>query len=426
MPDSVVSLSRSLRSTLATFEPAEMAATDCALVAEELAATEKACAAARLLAGARAVAAGAHRQRGFNNGADWMARHAGSTGSQARRELQTASQLGACPETKEALLAGEVSVQQAGEIVLGEAEAPGAEHDLLEVARQSDLSRLRDKARQHRQARTEPEELRRRQQGARHFRHWRDGLGMVCFQGSLTPEIGLPFIGRLEAVAHKKRRDKRAQGLKTEPFEADAADALAYLLAQGSQADPEADSGEHKAGSKTGSRAGHSAELVIVCDINTWRRGHRHQGEPCHLLGGGPIPVGLARELSADAFLKAVIHDGTNIHTIKHFGRHLPAPLRTALDLGRPPTFDGRACTECGRTYGLENDHIDPVANNGPTSYENLHPLCWHDHKAKTEQDRKAGLLKRRGSVGQDSRPGYPAPSPDEITSFEPSAGDTS
>ena len=65
-----------------------------------------------------------------------------------------------------------------------------------------------------------------------------------------------------------------------------------------------------------------------------------------------------------------------------HFGRHIPVELRTALELGTPPGFDGAGCTEpgCRRRYGLEWDHIDPVAHNGPTSYDNLSARCKPHH----------------------------------------------
>jgi hypothetical protein len=140
------------------------------------------------------------------------------------------------------------------------------------------------------------------------------------------------------------------------------------------------------------------ADLVIVCDLRAYRRGHAHEGEPCHIVGGGPIPVALAKELGRDAFLKAVLHDGTEIHTIAHFGRRYPAVLRTALELGAPPDFNGNVCAApgCDRQYHLQRDHIDPVANGGLTSYVNNQLLCPPDHRIKTEQDRKAGLLRRR------------------------------
>jgi hypothetical protein len=133
--------------------------------------------------------------------------------------------------------------------------------------------------------------------------------------------------------------------------------------------------------------------VVIVCDLLAWRRGHTLQGEVCHIIGGGPIPVHVARDWADDAFVKAVLHDGTNIHTIHHFGRHIPAVLRTAIDLGPVPQFTGAECAHCGSRWNLQNDHIDPVNNDGPTEYSNLQPLCWADHQRKTEDDRRKGLL---------------------------------
>ena len=131
-----------------------------------------------------------------------------------------------------------------------------------------------------------------------------------------------------------------------------------------------------------------------MCDRRAWARGHAHEGEACHVVGGGPIPVSLAKELSQDAFVKAVMHDGVRIDTVVHFGRRIRAELRTALELGSPPGFEGAVCADgCGRRYGLEWDHVDPVAHGGPTSLANLRPRCWPHHRDKTERDRRAGLL---------------------------------
>jgi hypothetical protein len=375
VPARLVEAAEAYCSLLASFDPALLSASDCAAVVQVLSKVEKASAAALLLASARAVACGAHKQLGFNDGAAWMARQVGGTTGQARQALETAAGLADCPGTRLALLGGELSLSQAGEITRAQPEAPGAEAELLELARHSDLAQLRDKAREHRQAKADVDDLHRQQLRARHFRHWRDGLGMVCFTGSLPPESGVPFINRLELAAQRARRAVQEAGGERERFEAYAADALVAMA-----------SGQGPA------RPGR-AELVIVCDIYAWRRGHAHPGEVCEVIGGGPVPVELAHELGKDAFLKAVLHDGVALHTVKHFGRHLPAELRTALDLGAVPSFTGAQCARCGSRFGLEYDHIKPVANNGETSYANVQALCWDDHQAKTERDRQAGLL---------------------------------
>jgi hypothetical protein len=120
-----------------------------------------------------------------------------------------------------------------------------------------------------------------------------------------------------------------------------------------------------------------------------------------HVVGGGPLPVPVVRDLAADAFVKAVIHDGVALHTVAHLGRHIPAELRTALDLGPLPELAGVSCTApgCGRTTGLEWDHIQPNAARGPTSYDNLQPRCWPHHQEKTQHDRSAGLIGRAPAV---------------------------
>ena len=378
MAGSVVEVAGELRAVLRGFDPGVVSGEDCARVAEALAATEKACAGVRVLAAARAVEAGSHRLYGFNDGTRWLARQSGSTAGQARQALQMAGRLGECADTKAALLAGELSIAQAAEITQAEAEMTGAESALLPGARQSDLSQLRDRAREHVQARVDPGELRARQFKARGFRHWRDRAGMVRFAGALPPETGLALVRRVELAAVRARRAARAGGAGRERFEVYAADALAGLVAGG--------------GSVDSKRSG-PAELVIVCDLFAWRRGHAHVGEVCHIVGGGPIPVEVAKEWARDAFVKAALHDGTAIHTVRHFGRHLNATFRTALDLGPVPEFTGRACVDCGSRWGLQYDHVDPVAHHGPTEYANLKPRCWKDHQTKTERDRQAGLL---------------------------------
>ena len=186
------------------------------------------------------------------------------------------------------------------------------------------------------------------------------------------------FINRLEREADRCWRGARREK-RTEPRAAHAADAFLRIVAGEASGKPQTD-------------------LVIVADLNAYRRGHVHEGEVCHIVGGGPIPVCVARELANDAFLKAVLHDGIDIHTIVHFGRRRSALLQTALELGAPPEFDGVKCSEpdCERRSGLEWDHIEPVANGGPTALKNMQAKCSPHHWDKTERDRAAGKLRGR------------------------------
>ncbi len=388
----VIEAAEAFLSAVCDYDPGRATPGDCVAVAEAAARVEKGASGLRMLAAARAVDAGAHKEAGVPDPVAWVARQGGTTGAKARGALELARSLDAHPETKEALLSGAVSFDQAQEITRAEAESPGQEHELLALAKQADLTRLRDETRERRLKAATPEELHRRQLAARRFRHWRDGLGMVCFEAALPPETGIPLVSRLEREGARLHAEARRKGA-TERFEAHAADALVALC------------------SSAGGASKERTDLVVVCDLSAWRRGHAHEGEPCQLVGGGPIPVGLAKELSKDAFLKAVLHDGVEIHTVSHHGRHIRAELKTALDLGPVPAFSGIECADCERSYGVEYDHDVPFSCDGPTSYANLKGRCRPCHAEKTERDRKAGLLGKRAKArSTGGRPPPPTP----------------
>jgi hypothetical protein len=408
---SVLEKARALRTALISFQPDDHSGEDCALFAEELAAMEKVSAAARVRAAARAGACGAHRDRGYADVSDWMARATGSTTGSAKAALETAAALAEQPEAMAALDAGELSFAQARELVKTEAAVPGSTAGLLDVARSGSLRTLKDEARDRRLRAIDPEELHAMQHARMHHRHWTTALGTIRYEGELPPEFGVPFTNRLDAGtdrlwlnAHQGAGQQVFPDGSNGPKDNDAVGTgEGYCTGTGTTAEIRRSALAAQAflrmiESGGGRGKTNQADLVIVCDLQAYRRGHAHDGEPCHIVGSGPIPVSLARELGKDAFLKAVLHTGTEIHTVAHFGRRYPAVLRTALDLGAPPKFNGNVCAApgCGRRYHLQKDHVDPVANGGETSYANNQPLCPPDHRLKTERDRKAGLLSRK------------------------------
>ena len=410
---SLVELADELCTALVSFQPELYSGEDCAKLFEKLATLEMVSGPARARAASRAGECGAHRERGFAEVSDWMARATGSTTGSAKAALETAAALESLPEAKAALMAGELSFAQARELVRTEAAVPGSTAGLLDVAKREGLRTLKEKARDRRVRAIDPEELHTRQHAAMHHRTWINALGNVAYAGELPPEFGIPFRNVLDAETDRLWL-KAYQDAKWEAGQQDLADSAtdsvsgsigvvgvanrpslrrSALAAQAFVRMVQDGGGKGKT---------NRSDLVIVCDLEAWRRGHAHEGEPCHVVGGGPIPVSLAKELGRDAFLKAVLHNGTEISTIAHFGRRWPAVLRTALDLGGPPDFNGRVCAApgCERRYHLQDDHIDPVANGGPTSYLNNQGLCPPDHRIKTEQDRRVGLLRRKRPRG--------------------------
>lgn len=382
--EAIASKLRSLREDLASFEPGVHSAQSCGQLAEQFAATAKACEAAAVRAIARAALTGEHRTRGHADAVDWAAAVAGSTTGAARDALRTVAAVDSCPETRDALFAGSVSFSQAAEIVKTEVEVPGTERELLDLARGSSSGVVRERARARRLAAVPVDELYAQQRAARCFRHSRNDLGNVVFHGELTPEIGVALAKRLDTETKRLGRVARRAG-STDTWAMHAADAFARVVA--------------------GRSAARSAapEVVLMIDWRTFVTEDLGERGRSEVLGGGPIPPAVVRAMARDAFLKAVLHDGVEIHKVLHLGRHIPAEIATALRIGAPPDFDGAVCSEdgCERRHHLEIDHIDPVANGGLTCFDNLEPKCWPHHLRKTDRDRSAGKLGPRPQRGK-------------------------
>jgi hypothetical protein len=106
-------------------------------------------------------------------------------------------------------------------------------------------------------------------------------------------------------------------------------------------------------------------------------------GETCEILGSGPVPVSLARELIPDAILELVVTKGVDVTTVVSDSRYVRKALRIALEQR------DQVCVvpHCNVSYPLERDHwqVD-YANHGPTELDNLARLClWHHHQ-KTDK----------------------------------------
>ena len=192
MQQSLVESVDVLHAALASFQPEAYSGQDCATLAEKLAALEKVSAAARVRAAARAGECGAHRERGYAEVSDWMARATGSTAGSAKAALETTAALESQPEAKAALEAGELSFGQARELVKTEAAVPGSTAGLLDVAKTESFRTLKEKARDRRVRAIDPQELHARQHAAMHHRTWINALGNVAYAGELPPELGIP------------------------------------------------------------------------------------------------------------------------------------------------------------------------------------------------------------------------------------------
>jgi hypothetical protein len=120
-------------------------------------------------------------------------------------------------------------------------------------------------------------------------------------------------------------------------------------------------------------------ELILDINLEALRRGCINPGETCNIRGVGQVPVEVARQWVDDAFIKAVIRDGSDVKRVVHHGRHIPAHVKTALDL-LDTTCSVPGCSNPRMEYDHKKRHTD----GGGCSTGNLRPLCVHHHRQRT------------------------------------------
>ena len=141
---------------------------------------------------------------------------------------------------------------------------------------------------------------------------------MVRLAGALPPTVGIGIANRLEAEAARLHR--AAAPAERQSFDAYGADALARML---EGAGPGRGRARRPGGGGRPGRLPPGPCPPAASPATSW--------------AGGRCRSAFARDLADDAFVKAVTHDGVRIEAVAHFGRYIPAELRTALDLGRRP-----------------------------------------------------------------------------------------
>ncbi len=307
----------------------------------------------------------AWRVGGSKNSAEWVALHTGIPLYEAHSVVVLASQLRHLPQTVEAMSAGKISTAQAVEVARGATAEPHAEERLLNLAKSSTVRTLRDEASRVIAAATDEASRHKRIHKNRCLKTWTDHDGAFNLKACMTVANGATVMAALKPFQDEIFKAARKSGNHETP-EAYAADALMALC-------------DAKTASPTRPTRP-NAVINIRVDLNAIKRGHTENGEICEIAGVGPIPVATAIEYLGEAFLKLLVIDGTDIKTVAHMGRHIPAPLRTAVE------ERDRVCQvpTCDMSVGLEIDHIKPFSEGGPASLENLVRLCKRHHRQKT------------------------------------------
>ena len=328
--------------------------------------------AVRLTGTAKVTAAGTWEGQGHRSAAEWLARKTGTSMSDAIGTVTTAQQLDALPGTAAAVRRGDLSPEQAKEVAGAATADPRAEERLLDQAGKGSVNELRNECRKTRAAADpDPEATHRRIHAARHVRFRTDTDGTWTLTARGTGASGARIEAGLRHRADSVFRTAHREG-RREPGEAYLFDALEGLCA-----DPGATGGSKPL------PKGANAKLIARIDWPALVRGHLLEGETCEIVGIGPVPVSVVRELSEDAFVAAVLTNGTDIRSVTHLGRRHTALQVTALQWRDPEC----ARLGCSKTVRLQYDHRADWAATHVTEVDQSDRLCPDDHKLKTEHN---------------------------------------
>ena len=105
--------------------------------------------------------------------------------------------------------------------------------------------------------------------------------------------------------------------------------------------------------------------------------------QPGELVGHGPIPACLAREMAAEGAWRRLVIDPVSGTLLDHGRTTYRPPVGLADHVrARDATADSPAAGD--RAADAELDHITAWADGGATSEPNLAAGCPHDHRLKT------------------------------------------
>jgi hypothetical protein len=323
--------------------------------------------AATLLA-ARVDEAGDWKRAGARSAADHLAKLGGTPALTARRALEASRQVAALPVVAEALRGGLLSGVQV-EAVAGAATAdPSAAGRPVRTAQSTNLGELRAEClRTKAAADPDPDATYRRIDAERRVRFSTDAEGGRSLYARGTVDRVSRIENALQPLVDGLFKAASAEG-RREPREAYVFDALVMLAERDELPDT------------TKKRAPKPAAMMLFhLPFEAMVRGKLEGEETCEIVGAGPVPVRIARELLGESILKLVITKGVDVVNVVHLGRGPTAAQKIALLWSSPKCSN----IECS-WMGVEIDHNQPWADKHETVLANLDPFCGHDHDLKT------------------------------------------
>ena len=345
---------------------------------------ERRAAATKLLLARKVEDVGRWKRDGHRSAAEQLAAIAGMSVGAAKNQLETSKKVRKLPATAKALRAGKLSGAKAEAIAAAAEVAPEAEADLLDGAEGAPLADIREKCQRARAKDRDAAYERIRK--ARSFKGYTDTEGAWNAVARGPIDAGAEFRAVHGPIVEEMFNAARAEG-RREPYEAYAFDALIELArraanpaAAAAAATPELEAEPAK--DKPKATPGQHLAIIRI-DYTALRRGSVEGDEVCEIVGLGPVPVSVARELLGDAILKLVITKGIDVANVTHLGRSATVAQQVAL------WWSSAACTVlgCPRTQRLQNDHRYEWVKTKRTRVDELDPLCKHHHDLKTRDN---------------------------------------
>jgi hypothetical protein len=332
---------------------------------------ERLASAAKTLLAARVDEAGDWKRAGARSAADHLAKLGGTTAQAARRALETSKKVAELPVVAEALRGGHLSSAQADAIADAAAVDPSAGARLIRKAQTTNVGELRAEClRTKAAADPDPDATYRRIDAERRAHFYTDREGGRNLHARGTVDRVSRIENALQPIVDDLFKKAWAEG-RREPREAYVFDALVMLA----EHDPASESEPKKK-----NRAPKPAALMLFhLPFEALVRGAIEGEETCEIVGAGPVPISVARDLLGESILKLVITKGVDVVNVVHLGRGPTAAQRIALLWSSPKCSN----IECSRMR-VEIDHNNPWADKQQTVLDNLDPFCGHDHDLKT------------------------------------------
>ena len=275
---------------------------------------------------------------------------------QARREVETASQLSQVPETLDALGAGDIPEAHAKQIAKAASQGPVDETVLVEAARHEDFGTFSKTLRDHQHERSGDDgkslmDKERERRTLSLFKSPDDG--MFILNGRFDPVAGNRIEAAL-AAEERRQRNENKSGDQT-AFDQRMADALEQLVC--------ADTNDRKPQGTT---------LVLTAD---WDALNQKLAD-ARLLDGTPLPVAEALRLACNADIVPAVFDTKNQELWVGRKHRLATEAQRAALIIRD-----KHCIGCERSaVWCEAHHIEEWLTGGRTDIDNLVLVCTRCH----------------------------------------------